>query len=47
MDDRNFRYMFYGFLVAWLFVLLYVVLLSLRERNLRRELDRVRRMVEK
>lgn len=47
MDDRNFRFMFYGFLAAWLIVVIYVVLLTLRERKLRRELDRVRRMVEK
>jgi len=39
--------MFYGFLAAWLIVLLYVVMLALRERKLRRELDRVRQMVEK
>ncbi len=47
MDDRNFRFMFYGFLAAWLIVVFYVVLLAMRERKLRRELDRVRRMVEK
>lgn len=46
MDDRNFRYMFYGFLAAWLIVIVYVVLLAMRERRLRKELDRVRRMVE-
>jgi hypothetical protein len=39
--------MFYGLLAAWLIVLTYVVLLALRERRLKRELDRVRRMVEK
>lgn len=47
MDDRNFRYMFYGFLVAWLIVVAYVVLLAIRERKLRRELERVKKMVEK
>jgi CcmD family protein len=47
VDNRNFLYMFYGFLAAWLIVLLYVVLLAMRERKLRRELDRVRQMVEK
>ncbi len=46
MDDRNFRYMFYGFLAAWLIILVYVLLLALRERKLRRELERVRKMVE-
>jgi len=39
--------MFYGFSAAWLIVIIYVVLLALREGKLRRELDRVRQMVEK
>ena len=47
MDERNFQYMFYGFLAAWLIVVVYVVLLALRERKLRRELDRVRKMLGK
>jgi CcmD family protein len=47
VDNRNFLYMFYGFLAAWLIVILYVVLLAMRERRLRSELDRVRQMVEK
>ena len=38
--------MFYGLLAAWLIVVIYVVLLALRERKLKRELDRVRKMVE-
>lgn len=47
MDSRNFQYMFLGFLVAWLIVLVYVLLLAMREGKLKRELERVRRMVEK
>ena len=47
MDNRNLQYLFYGFTVAWLIIILYVVLLAARERKLRRELDRVRQMVEK
>jgi CcmD family protein len=47
MDSRNAQYMFYGFAAAWLLVIGYVVLLALREGRLRRELDRVRQMVEK
>lgn len=47
MDPRNAQYMFYGFAAAWIIVLVYVLLLALREAKLRRELDRVRRMVEK
>jgi CcmD family protein len=46
MDPRNFLYMFYGFTAAWLILVVYVVLLALRERKLKDELDRVRRMVE-
>ncbi len=47
MDVRNFTYMFYGFAAAFLVLVVYVVSLALRERRLRSELDRVRRMVEK
>ena len=44
--DQNFTYMFYGFTAAWLVVIIYVISIALRERKLRDELDRVRRMVE-
>lgn len=47
MGNSNFEYMFYGFLAAWLIIAVYVVTLAARENRLRRELDRVRRMVEK
>ena len=47
MDPREYSFVFYAFLTAWLIVIAYVVSLSLRERKLRQELDRVRRMVEK
>ena len=46
MDTRNFTYMFYGFLAAWLILVVYVVSLVARERKLRDELRRVRSMVE-
>jgi CcmD family protein len=39
--------MFYGLTAAWLIVVVYVVFLALRERKLYRELERVRKMVEK
>ena len=45
MDSRNLKFMFLGFLAAWLIILIYVVTLALRERRLRKELDRVRNMV--
>jgi CcmD family protein len=38
--------MFYGFTAAWLVVIIYVISIALRERKLRQELDRVKRMVE-
>jgi CcmD family protein len=46
MDPRNAEFLFLGFTAAWVIMLGYVVLLSLRDRKLRRELDRVRQMVE-
>ena len=38
--------MLLGLGAAWLIMFLYVVLITLRERRLRKELDRVRKMVE-
>ena len=43
--DRR-RFLFYGFFAAWLLVCLYVVAIAMRERKLRGELDRVKRLVE-
>jgi CcmD family protein len=44
--DQNFTFMFYGFTAAWLVIISYVISIALRERKLRAELDRVKRMVE-
>ncbi|HTC31853.1 MAG TPA: CcmD family protein [Bryobacteraceae bacterium] len=46
MSPQNYNFMFYGFSVAWLIVIVYVVSIALREKKLRQELDRVKRMVE-
>jgi CcmD family protein len=46
MDQKNFEFMFYGFTVAWLIVVIYVLTIVARERRLRGELERVRRMIE-
>lgn len=46
MDTRNLTFLFYGFLAAWLIVIVYVVSIAARERKLRKELDRVKRLVE-
>jgi CcmD family protein len=43
---RESQFIFAAFTAAWLILLVYVVTLVLRERRLRKELDRVRRMVE-
>ena len=44
MDARNFTYMFYGFLAAWLIVLLYVISLARRGARLKKELEEVRHL---
>lgn len=46
MSPENYTFMFYGFTVAWLVILVYVISIALRERKLRQELDRVKRMVD-
>jgi CcmD family protein len=46
VETRNLTYMFYGFAAAFLILLVYVMSLAGRERKLRGELDRVRRMIE-
>ncbi len=44
--EQNYTFMFYGFLAAWMIVIIYVISIALRERSLRQELDRVKRMLE-
>lgn len=46
MSSENFTFMFYGFTAAWLIIIVYVISIALREKRLRSELDRVKRMVE-
>jgi len=46
VDVRNSQFLFLGFAAAWLIVIVYVVILTMREGKMRRELDRVRKMVE-
>ena len=45
MEARNFTYMVYGFSAAWLILLIYVITIAVRERNLRQDLDRVKRLL--
>jgi CcmD family protein len=46
MSSQNSLFLFLGFTVAWLIVIGYVISIALREKKLRAELDRVKRMVE-
>ncbi|HWQ52971.1 MAG TPA: CcmD family protein [Bryobacteraceae bacterium] len=46
MDERNFTFMFYGFTAAWAVLVLYVLMLVSRERNLRRQLDGLKSLLE-
>ena len=46
MDTRNFTYMFYGFLAAWLILFVYLVTLAARERRLQKALEDVKRLVD-
>jgi CcmD family protein len=46
MDTRNFTYMFYGFLAAWLILVVYVLLLVSRERNIKKQLESLKNMME-
>ena len=46
MDTRNFTFMFYGFAVAWLIVVVYVLTLVSREKKLREEMKRLKSMIE-
>lgn len=45
MDVRNFTFMFYGFLAAWVIVLLYVVSLARRGARLKKELEDVKQLL--
>ncbi len=47
MDAREFQFTFFGLLIVWLAIAVYAVSLAMRERRLKSELERVRRMVEK
>ncbi|HLH05530.1 MAG TPA: CcmD family protein [Bryobacteraceae bacterium] len=45
MDARNLTFLFYGFLAAWLIVLLYVLSLARRNARLKKELENVKNLV--
>ncbi len=45
MELRNLTFMFYGFLAAWLIVLLYIISLARRNVRLKKELDDVKNLL--
>ena len=44
--QRNFQGLIWGFVAAWAVLLLYTLMLTARERKIRRELERLKSMVE-
>lgn len=42
MDQTQLTYLFWGYLVAWLGVVIYIASLVLRERKLREEMNTLR-----
>ncbi len=45
-DNRNFRYMFYGFVAAWLVLVIYVISMVSRENTLKRQVENLKQMLE-
>ena len=44
--QRNFQGLIWGFIAAWLILIGYILMLTVRERKIRREMDRLKSMVE-
>jgi len=44
--QRNFQGLIWGFIAAWLILIAYILMLTLRERKIRREMERLKSMVE-
>lgn len=44
--QRNFQGLIWGFIAAWVILAGYIVMLTARERKIRREMDRLKSMVE-
>jgi CcmD family protein len=45
-EIRNLAYLFYGYTVVWVIVLGYMYSLSRREKNLRDEVEELKRLLE-
>jgi CcmD family protein len=46
MDTRNFTFMFYGFLAAWLILVIYVLSLVSRERKIAEQLKGLKGLLD-
>lgn len=46
MDIRNFTFMFYGFLAAWLILVVYVLSLVSRERKITEQLKGLKGLLD-
>jgi hypothetical protein len=44
--QRNFQGLIWGFIAAWVILVGYVLMLTVRERKIRREMERLKSMVE-
>ena len=44
--QRNLQGLIWGFIAAWLILIGYILMLTVRERKIRREMDRLKSMVE-
>ncbi len=45
-EIRNLSYLFYGYTVIWVLLLAYLYALSRRERNLREQIDELKKEIE-
>lgn len=45
-EIRNLSYLFYGYTVIWVLLLAYLYTLSRRERNLREQIDELKKEIE-
>jgi len=44
--QRNFQGLIWGFVAAWVILMLYTAMIVVRERKIRREMERLKNMVE-
>jgi hypothetical protein len=44
--QRNFQGLIWGFVAAWVILMAYTLMIVLRERKIRREMERLKHMVE-